>query len=79
MEWAVLDPYFRIAVLGLIGWNSYLFQQTLNNRDALFRFRLYVAEHYTSKSDLEKLLSGMEARLEQRLSQFIDTLKTLRN
>ncbi|WP_067522431.1 hypothetical protein [Endozoicomonas ascidiicola] len=74
MDLALLDTLIRIAVPFLVGWNVFLFNQSQRNKDALHTFQLHVAESYTSKADLQKMLTSLEERLEKQLSNFFKTI-----
>lgn len=51
----------------VVMWNVYLFQCNLNTDKALQDYKLHVAQNYTSKQDLEKMMTGLENRLGKRL------------
>lgn len=70
----ILDILMRIAFPLIIAWNTYLFSLCNRNKDALHRFQLHVAENFTSKSDLQKMIDDMEVRLEKQLSTFLKTI-----
>lgn len=74
MDMAVVDTLIRIIVPFLIGWNVYLFNQGQKNMDALNEFRLHVAENYTIKADLQKMVDDLEDRLEKQLNTFFKTI-----
>ena len=74
MDMTVVDTLIRIIVPFLIGWNAFLFNQGQKNKDALSQYKLHVAENYTSKADLQKMLDDLEDRLEKQLVTFFKTM-----
>jgi len=55
--------------------SGFLFQSTQANKENLYEFRLYVAENYTSKEDLQTMFSQLETNIDKRLETLIKTLK----
>lgn len=55
-------------------WNVYLFQCYLETNTALQDYKLHVAQHYTSKQDLEKMLGGFEKRFDKRFDQLFQLI-----
>ena len=74
MDMTVVDTLIRIIVPFLIGWNVYLFSQGQKNKEELNQFRLHVAENYTIKADLQKMVDDLEDRLEKQLNTFFKTI-----
>ena len=74
MNQALVDTLIRIAMPFLVTWNIFLFNQSQTNQDELHKFQLHVAQNYTSKVDLEKMLTGLEERLEKQLNNFFKTI-----
>ena len=52
-----------------------LYGATESNKENLYEFRLYVAEHYTSKEDLQTMFSQLETNIDKRLETLVNTLK----
>ena len=75
MDRALIDTLIRIAVPFLITWNIFLFNKSQTNQEELHNFELYVAQNYTSKADLEKMIDDMEGRLEKQLNAFVKTMQ----
>ena len=74
MDLALIDTLIRIVVPMLVAWNIFLFSQTQKSKDELHKFQLYIAEHYTSKEDMEKMLQKLEVQLEKQLNNFFKTI-----
>lgn len=70
-----LEFFARFLWPVLLAWNVYLFRRTSENRDDLNAFRLHVAEKYTCKADIQKMFDDLEERLDQRLNQFVMTIR----
>ena len=75
MDMALIDFMIRITVPFLVTWNVFLFGQSQRNKDSLHQFQLHVAEHYTGKKDMEKMLERLEERLEKQLNNFFKTIR----
>lgn len=52
-----------------------LYGATESNKENLYEFKLYVAENYTSKEDLQTMFSQLEDNIDKRLETLIKTLK----
>jgi hypothetical protein len=52
----------------ILGWNIYLFNADLAHERALAQHRLFAAENYADKKDLEKMFIRLEERLDKRFT-----------
>lgn len=52
----------------VLAWNAYLFGAYMKQERDLAAHKLFVAENYISKRDLEKMFSSFEERIDERLS-----------
>lgn len=75
MSWReVLELFARYLWPVLLAWNIHVYSLVQTNREEHQGFRLYVAQTYIAKADLEKMLGGFEKRFDKRFDQLFELI-----
>ncbi|WP_419174404.1 hypothetical protein [Desulfosediminicola sp.] len=56
----------------IVAWNVYLHRQDRNREKALSDYKLYVAQNYMSKTDLENMFEKFERSMDEKLRLYIN-------
>jgi hypothetical protein len=56
----------------VLGWNIFLFKGVRAQEQAHAEYKLYVAQNYTSKTDLKDMFDGFERRFDEKFSMVLN-------
>lgn len=70
-----LEMFARYIWPLILVWNIFLFQNQLETRQEIQAYKLYVAQSYTSKADLQNMFTDFEKRFNEKLEIFFTITK----
>ncbi len=71
-----LQQFFEITLKYawplIVAWNIFLFQKMETQEKCIADYKIYVAENYLSKSDLERMFQKLEDNLKDKIELYLD-------
>lgn len=70
-----LELFARYVWPMILAWNIFLFKGQQDARKEIQAYKLYVAQNYTSKADLQNMFTDFEKRFNEKLEMFFSLAK----